>query len=622
MNFTLSSRAAFGTTVAAIIASACAPASAQSLQTNLSPILVTAARSPQSAKDVLADTLTISAEEIAASGQRNLTDLLQQKRGFEMSRSGGPGSATSMFIRGAANNQSIVLVDGLRIGSATLGGATWENIPLSQIDHIEIVYGPLSSLYGADAMGGVVQIFTRQGEGAPHGNVEVGVGSYGTASIQAGIAGATAGSQSFRYALQGAHEKSEGFSASKPGAGAFTFNPDNDGYNKSSASAQFGVAIAPGHDLALQLLNSRLHAQFDAGAGFDDRLDEELGTYALVARDQWSSDWRTALTIGQSNDKNRTFASYGNGFINTKQNQYSLQSDLNIGTDTLQLVAERRVESVDSDTTALVRDRTTDSIAASYRLRRDAHLASIAVRSDDSSQFGDHVTGNLDYGYRFNADWRFNAGAGTSFRAPTFNELYYPGYGIATNKPEKGRNIEAGIYYDHGTTQLSAVAYQNRLTDLLVYAPVCPVQVATHAFGCAYNIDRATLAGVTMAYAQGFGHFTARASVDLQDPQDDTTGKRLARRAKQHGSIGLDYAVDGLTAGIESVLSGERFDDAGNLNRLDGYGLLNVYASQVVGRDWTVFGRWNNLTGKNYELVRNYATAGSNLFVGVRYAMK
>ena len=577
---------------------------------------------PLTAKEVLSDILIISAEEIALSGSRTLEDLLQQKRGFEITRYGGAGSAASVFIRGTGNTQSLVLIDGVRVESSTLGGATWSSIPLSQIDHVEVVFGPQSSMYGADAMGGVVQIFTRQGEGAPNATVTTGVGSAGLRLLEAGVSGATADAHKIHYAIQAASERMAGFSAAKPGAGPYTYNADNDGYKKSSLSTRLGMTLAEGHTLGVQFLNSRVDAQFDAGAGFDDRTEQRLSSVALVSQNQLAANWRSVLQIGQTTDQSKTFASYGNDFINSRQNQFSWQSDITFDKDVLQVVMERRVEHVDADTAQIRGDRSTNSVAASYHLRRGAQRGSIAVREDDNSQFGRHFTTSAEYGYRIDTSWRFNASAGTSFRAPTFNELYYPGYGIANNKPEQGRNRELGLYYDQGERQVSAVLFQNRLSDLLVYAPVCPVLLASHPYGCAYNIDSALLRGLSLSAEEQIGSIRLRAALDLQDPRNQTSGKTLARRAKQHGSLGAEYALGDMKLGLETIFSSQRFDDADNLQRLGGYTLFNLLASQRLGANWTLFGRWNNVTNKNYELAQFYATPGSNVFVGLRYAMR
>jgi vitamin B12 transporter len=605
----------------AIAAAFSCSAWAQTRQTEtLAPVTVTAARMPQNARDVLSDNIIITREEIAQAGQGTLVDLLQRQRGVEITRNGGPGTASSVFIRGADNKQNIVLVDGVRVGSSTLGGATWAAIPLSQIDHVEIVYGPLSTLYGADAIGGVVQIFTKKGDGAPQLSASAGYGSYATRALEAGVAGATAGEHRIRYALSAAHEASDGFSATKPGN--FSFNPDKDGYTKDSASGQLSLELAKGHEIGLSFLQSKLDAQVDLGASASDaRGISRLGSYALYSKNQLLPNWSSQLQLSQGVDKSGSIFGASVSSANTTQNELSWQNDFTFGTDVLQLLIGRREEKIDTTTAVVNGTRSTNSIAASYQLKRGAHLASAGIRTDDSSQYGSQTTGNIGYGYRITNALRANASVGTSFRAPTFNELYFPGFGIATNKPERGKNLDAGLYYEDGKSQFSVVYFRNRLTDLLVFAPTCPVEPATHPFGCAYNVDKALLTGISLGASTRLGDFTVRGSLDLQNPRDETTDKLLPRRARQHGSLALEYAAGMIKAGAESVFSGKRYDDGGNNNPMGGYGLLNLYASYDFARNWSLFGRWNNVLDKNYELAKNYATAGSNLFVGVRYGM-
>ncbi|HJV84605.1 MAG TPA: TonB-dependent receptor [Noviherbaspirillum sp.] len=605
----------------ALAVAASTSAFGQAVQTKkLEPVVVTATRTPQIAGEVLSDNVVITSEEIAQSGQVSLVDMLQARRGIEISRNGGPGTNSSVFIRGTANNQNIVLVDGVRVGSATTGGASWAAIPLSQIDHVEIVYGPLSSLYGADAMGGVVQIFTRKGEGKPAPAISAGVGSYNTRNLEAGISGATAGERKFRYALNAAHETSDGFSATK--AGAFGFNPDKDGYTSDNASGQFSLELAKDQEIGLSLLHNHLNAQFDNSRIFDDRNVQTLDTIALHAKNRITSSWLSTVQLSQSDDKLASITASGRNFFDTRQTGLSWQNDVSIGKDVLQMVLERREEKADTSNAAVNRTRTTNSVAAAYQLRRGAHLATASVRNDDSSQTGATTTGSLAYGYRMTNALRANASLGTSFRAPTFNELFFPGYGIASNRPEKGRDMEAGLYHDDGKSQFSAVYYHNRITDLLVTAFPCPVDPATHQFGCAYNVNKALLSGVTFGASTTLGNYLMHGSLDLQDPHDETTGRQLARRARHHGTVGVDYHAGSVRAGSELVFASRRYDDAANRNVLGGYTLVNLHASYDFAPDWSLFGRWDNVFDKKYELVRNYATAGSSLFIGVRYAMK
>jgi vitamin B12 transporter len=594
--------------------------------TSAQTIVVTATRTPEAPRDVLSDNIVITAEEIQQSGQTNLVDLLQQKRGVEITTTGGPGTTASVFIRGAANEQSIVLIDGMRVGSSTSGGATWENIPLSQIDHIEIVYGPLSSLYGADAMGGVVQIFTKQGEGAFHSSVTVGYGSYDTRTVDASVAGSSGGDMKIHYAFDVARDESTGFPATTPNAGPYSYNPNKDGYDKDSVSGQLSMDAGKGHTVGLSFLQTTNNAQFDQDPVFVDHLIENLNNYTLYSRDQFLPGWSSLLQLAQSEDKasNTNGADEPNSIFDTTQSIFSWQNDIALGPNMLQIIVERREEKVDTNTAGLGGERDTNSLAASYQWKSGNQLAVVSLRDDDSNQFGSQTTGSLAYGYHFTSALRANASLGTSFRAPTFNELYYPGYGIASDKPEKGKNAEIGLYYDDGVSQLSAAYYHNRITDLLVYAPVCPIEVDSHPFGCAYNVDHAVLSGVTLGAKTKLDNFTLHGSLDFQDPRDETTDTILARRARQHGSVGVDYHEGKIQAGVDSVFSGKRSDVDYNSNPvvLGGYGLLNLHANYDLSDDWTLFARWNNVLNRSYELAYGYATPGSNLFVGLRYGFK
>jgi vitamin B12 transporter len=603
------------------LALAIAAPSAYAQTTAIDSVVVTATRSPQLQRDVLSDVLTIDATEIGRSGAGSITDLLQRQRGIEVARNGGSGTSSSVYIRGANANQTVVLVDGVRIGSSTSGTASWSAIPLQALDRIEIVYGPMSSLYGADAIGGVIQIFTKKGAGAPTVSASVGAGSDQTRAYEASVVGATGGEHSFSYSLSAAKEKSDGFSSTKPGNSQF--NADDDGYERENTAGQFAFQLAQGHELGLVFLNSRIDAQFDSGAGkYDTQSHSKLKNIGVFSKNQIMQNWHSTLQWSESKDESISDPGTVSGYsqLNSKQTDITWQHDFRIGSDTLQLLYGHRKEEVESGTTvALAKKRTTDSWAAAYNLKRGAHLASIGVRDDDSSQYGSKVTGSAGYGYRFTDALRASASYGTSFRAPTFNELYYPAFGYVGNKPEKGRNAEVGLQYDDGTTQAGASYYHNKLTDMLVTATPCPDKVLK---SCAYNVNRAVLEGLTVNASRRIGTFTVSGNADWQDPKDETTGKSLARRAKKHGNAAVEYNLGALVTGAELEASGPRWDDAANKNRLGGYSLLNLYATWQFARDWSVLARWNNVTDKNYELARNYATPGAKFFAALRYGIK
>ena len=600
------------------------PQSGQAQQNNTAgdqTVVVTASRFAQAPSDVLSDNTVISSDEIRQSGAIDLLDLLQQKRGLEIVTTGGPGSTSSVFLRGASNEQTVVLVDGVRIGSSTLGGATWESIPLAQIDHVEIVYGPMSSLYGADAVGGVVQIFTRKGDGTATPSASVGFGSYNTRTVDASVFGSGANDNRFHYALGVARNESDGFSATKPNAPFGIFDPDKDGYDKESASGQLSFDLAKGHEIGFGFLQAENKAQFDNGPGYDDQNFERLNTMRVYARDQFLPNWTSNLQLSQAEDyllatNGPYWQLYGETPTNrfqTTQTNLSWQNDLRLGTDVLQLLAERREEKIDTDTSGLSGQRNTNAVAATYQWKSEAQLAVFSLRNDDSDQYGSQTTGSVGYGYKVTSAWRVNASYGTSFRAPTFNELYFPDYGSTSIKPEHGRDAEAGLAYDEGKSHFTAVMYHNQVTDLVVYDSTC---------FCAKNVDQALLTGLSLGGSTSLGDFNAHASLDFQDPHDETTHTLLARRAKQHGSIGIDYRQSKYQIGVDGIFSGKRYDDAANTTQLAGYAAWNLHASMDLGQDWSVVGRWNNVLNRDYELAYGFATAASNLYLGLRYGFK
>jgi vitamin B12 transporter len=584
-------------------------------------VVVTANRMPQRADEVIPDTVVINSEDIVRAGAGSVADVLRRQRGIEIARNGGAGTSTSVFLRGANSNQVVVLVDGVRIGSATTGAAAWNAIPLSSIDHIEIVYGPLSSLYGADAIGGVVQIFTKKGDGRPAFSAGAGGGTYGTNQYDASVHGSTGGEHSVTYALSGAHEESDGFSATRPGA--FGYNGDDDGYTRNSVNGRVALRLAEGHEIGAQFLQSRLNAQYDNGtSAFDAHNIQEVDSYAVFLNDRFLPNWRSSVQVARSEDKLGNFTSTapsGTTQLNTRQDEFTWQNTFDLNGDTLQVLAGHRKEQVLSSTVKEVnRTRITNSVAAAYDLRRGSHLLDISARND-RSEYGSKTTGAAGYGYEFTKDLRATASFGTSFRAPTFNELYYPNYGLSSNKPERGRNAEAGVQYRVAGVDLQANYYRNRLTDMIVSVTPCPGRPSG---SCAYNVNHALLEGLTLAADTRLGNLDLRASADLQDPRDQTTGKQLARRARRHAAVAADYSLGQVDAGVELQASGRRFDDAANKNLLGGYGLLNLYTTWHMTRDWSLLVRVDNAADKHYELARNYGTSGRVWFAGIRYGVR
>jgi vitamin B12 transporter len=579
------------------------------------PVVVTAARGPQSIVDLVADVTVIGADEIARSGADSLATLLARQPGLEIVANGGPGSTSGVFIRGANRQQTVVLLDGLRIESAANGAAAIEAIPLEQIERIEILRGPASSLYGADAIGGVIQVFTRRGGDTLAANASAGYGTYATAIGSAGVSGARG---PFRYALQVGGRRSDGFNAVVDPA-SFSYNDDRDPYRSASVSASGSVDWANGQAVAAQYFRNRLVADYDGGPGFDDDTVTTVEAWQVESRNRITPAWRWTLAAGRSVDDSVSTGSFGTSSFRTHDTQYKWQHDVALPAGALSLAYERREERLAENQGFAVSARDTDAGVAVYRLSRGPHAVQANLRHDHASQFGGRTTGTLAWGWRFAPGWRLTASGGTAFKAPSFNDLYYPGFSNPDLVPETARNVEGSIAWagraGDAQVDLHATGWYNRVRDLIVFQ--CDAD-----FVCApQNVDDATLKGVTLVADVAWSDTTLRASLDLQSPTDDATGNLLPRRARRHGAFSAQHRAGPVTLVAEVVASSQRYDDAANTRRMGGYAVVNLVAEWKVAKGVTLYLRGDNVLDKDYELAAGYATGGAQAFAGVRWAL-
>lgn len=581
----------------------------------LDPVVVTAARAPQSMDELTADVTVIGPEEIARSGADSLAQLLQRQPGLEVSVNGGRAGVSAAFIRGANGNQTLVLVDGLRVSSSTTGATTLEAIPLDHVERIEILRGPASALYGADAIGGVIQIFTRQGARGFQANANVGGGTYGTVVGGAGLSGSTG---PVRYALQVGGRRSDGYNAIVNPA-SFSYNPDRDGYDGWSASANGAWTWAKDQELAVQAFRSYLDAQYDGGPGFDDRQVTTLAGWSVASRNRLNDRWTWTLSAGETKDDSEARTGFGNFPFDTTQRLYLWQHDVALGALRLSAGYERREERVSADPPLDQDARNTNGYFAIIRANEGPHALQANVRLDDSDQYGSRTTGSIAYGYAFADGWRVTVGGGTAFRPPSFNDLYYPGFSNPDLAPERSRSAEVGLHRA-GTAQearydAKVVGWINRVTNLIVFT--CDAD-----FVCApQNAERAQIAGVTFAGEVRWRDTYAKASLDLQDPENRTTGTQLPRRAKAHGAIAVAQAYGRARVGAELVASSHRYDDAANRIRLAGYGIVNLTAEWAATPALTLFLRADNVFDNGYQLAAGYSTGGAQVFGGLRWTM-
>jgi vitamin B12 transporter len=573
----------------------------------LKETVVTATRSAQPVGDVVADVTILDRELIERSGATGLADVLARVPGIEMSRNGGPGAATSVFLRGAESRFTAVYIDGVRVDSQATGGAAWESIPLAQIDRIEVLRGPAAAVYGSDALGGVIQLFTRRGESGFAPFAGAGLGSYGTRKLDAGFSGASGG---FDYSLGVAHEQSDGYNART----VATQNPDRDGYRSQSANLKLGLQVNKAHRLEATALASDVNAGYDNGLGKDDRSLHELQALGLNWQAQWTEAYSTRFAVTDSRERYETTPS---PYLTiTRLRGYTLQNELRLGQQLFTAALERKEDHLHN--APIDQGRSQNALALGYSFTNRIHTVQLNARHDNDSEFGGKTTGSVAYAYAFTPQWRVSTSAGTAFRAPTLFQRFSK-YGVPTLVPESSRNVELGLRWSQGASSAGLVAYRNKVENLITFAGAGP---CASPYGCYSNTAQAEYSGATLTASHALGGVNLTASIDLQNPRDLVTGKQLARRAKKHGTLMADTRVANWTLAAEAQFSGQRFDDAANTRPLGGYTLLNLNASTPFAKEWTLLARVDNLADKQYELARTYATAGRSFYVGVKWAPK
>jgi vitamin B12 transporter len=580
----------------------------------IDPVVVTATRTPQPLADLVADVTVIGPEEIARSGAQSLTELLQRQPGVEITQNGGPASTSGVFLRGANRGQTLVLIDGVRLGSSTVGATSLEAIPLDLIERIEVLRGPASAVYGSDAIGGVIQVFTRKGTKDLAANASAGYGTYRTGAVAGGVSGANG---PLTYALQAGGRRSNGYNAIVDPAN-FSFNPDRDGYASGNASANAGLSLAPEQELSAQYFYSRQNAQFDAGPGFDARTITTLESWQVGSANRINEWWKSTLTAATGSDDSVSKTAFGDAPYRTIQRQYTWQNELVLSVGALTVGIERRDEHV-SGADFAIDERSTTSAFALYRLRAGAQALEANLRYDDVSNYGGRTTGTLAYAYRFSPAWRVAASAGTGFRMPSFNDLYYPGFSNPGLQPETSRSVEGGVYGagDAGEArwQVRTIGWYNRVLQLIVFG--CDA-----SFSCRPdNVDEARLAGVTIGGDLAWRDTTLKASVDLQSPENARTGDLLPRRSRAHGAVSLLQGIGPAQVGVELVASGRRYDDPRNLVPLAGYAIVNLTLEWPLGGGVTLFARGDNVLDRDYQLAAGFSTGGAQFFAGLRWRM-
>jgi len=573
-------------------------------------VVVTATRQTQKISDTIAHTTVITEKEIRASMAVDVPSLLRREAGIEIAQAGGLGKQSGLFMRGTESNHTLVLIDGIRAGSVTTGATALDQIMLDQVERIEIVRGNMSAIYGSEAIGGVVQIFTRRGRGKPTLDLRAGYGRYDTSRVAASYGGEIGDTQ---LSVSLSDSRTDGFSAIDA-AKAPSANPDNDGYRNTSGSFSLTHALNANHKLGLRLFDSNGRVEYDNN--FDaptDRHDAKtvVRSFSVFSENRFA-DWCTSkLTLGQGVDRNDAFL---NGAETSRtrstQNQINWHNDLVFAPgQRASLGFENLRQKVDS-TTAYTRDtRRVNSAYAGYSGSFGVHQFQVNARHDRYSDFGNKNTGFLGYGLNLSPQWRASASLSTAFVAPTFNDLFFPDFSNPNLLPERARSAEIGVQYEAGVNRVKVVAFHNRIRDLIGFDFTAPNPVV--------NINRAKIEGLELSWRGKLYAVDVNANLTLQNPRDETTGLQLVRRSRQLANLSLQHAQGPWRAGGEWRLSGSRPDfDINTFARktLPGYQVVNLTAGYTLAKNLELSLRLDNAFDKKYQLVDGYNTSGRALF--------
>jgi vitamin B12 transporter len=611
------------------------------LANEFNPVVVSATRVEQPLSEVLSSVSVISREEIERSQAPSLADLLQGEAGFEFGRTGGPGATTSFFLRGQNSTNLVILVDGVRSQVDAYGNLQLTDIPLQQIEKVEILRGNASALYGDAAIGGVINIFTRKSQ-TPGAYGQVSVGSNNTTQVNAGYSG---GKDALRYDFSLGENRSNGFSAMDPALNP-RVNPDKDGYRTRYFSGKIENRIGADLTVGLRLSANNSWIDSDGGNAPDafygvtgdvatdvQKLRRQREVAAVYARYVVNEQWSGTVDVSHSKLKFQDYKNdirigsgvgeyYENGLIEGTQDTVNWDNSYRWSNATrIQFGATTGVEKFDGSGNSpysLQRDNVGYYAGLTHMLdrwtfqvnaRRDE--AKLSYRDQYSNGLGKLAdnTGLAGLAYKLNEQWRVTATTSTGFKLPGAAE-------IASNaalRPESHKSHEAGLTYSDERSLLRAVYFDTQTHDAIVYASTPPYALS--------NIGEVRNKGIeTTARGKLYG-FILKGTLVIQDPWNVTENKQLARRAKEYGQIDVSRVVNGYDVGARVYSSGPRTDGA-TANTLVGYGLLSLYASKVLSDQWTARIRVDNALDKRYQLAYGFHTPGRTLMLTLQYSPK
>jgi len=579
-------------------------------------VIVTATRVQQPIEQIIGAVTVITREEIEHRQPQSLQELLRNEPGMDVTNTGGLGKITTTFIRGTESEHALVLIDGIRAGSITAGFTALEFIPVDQIERIEIVRGPRSSLYGSDAIGGVIQIFTRKG--GDRVTARVGGGTLHTFQANGGFYGQADDTSINLFA---GRQSTQGFNACNGSGvlfqGCFTDEPDRDGFSSTSGS--------------LRVVHDAGFTEVDLGALFAEGRTEYDGYYNATDFRQFAphikftasptENWQLALLAGSTNDDQDYLSDDEFGArYNTERVNVSLQSDVTLPMNQIVTVGVDFLDdNLESSLSFEKVSRDNGGVFGLYQIGIDTHRISLSARHDDNQQFGSHNTGNAGWKWQIVPGFYTMAGWGKAFRAPSFNDLYHPFGANPDLLPERSTSYELGVGGTiTGLWTWSVNAYRTEIDDMIDLDPMFIPQ----------NIAQAKIKGVEFETAATFGDTYITLNYSYVDPRNAAPGPNydniLQRRARQSGKLSVTQQVEQLRLTGTFRAQGPRFNDAANTpsRELGGYGTIDFLAEYEVTDQWQLDAKLTNILDKQYSTVYWFNEPGFEMLASIRYRIK
>ena len=578
----------------------------------LNPLVVTATLAPRTADETLASVTVLDEASLRRQDPTSITDMLRGQPGVDVTSNGSYGKNSSVYLRGTGNESTALMIDGIRLRSATAGGAAWHYLEPRMFERAEIVRGPRGSLYGADAVGGVVQLFTHEAEdGGPHPRIAAGGGSFNTQRYSAGLSGSSGGT---RYSFSGSHFSTDGTPVRRDGG--------DKGYDNTSALARLAHTFEGGAEVGVLALRARGSNEYDGGEM--DFVQQVAGVYGELPV---TENWRSRLTLSESRDEldNHAQATQwepaGTSVIDTRSQTARWQNTLSLGFHELVAGAEYSEDKVSGTTDFDVDSRDNMAVFAQGLLDLAPFAVQASLRYDDNEAYGDEVTGSLALGYDLDGSHTLRASYGTAFRAPTFNDLYWPNSGNPQLDPETSETVEVGVRGQYRDWYWDLAAYQTDLDDMIAWAPT------ESGLWAPQNIAEARIRGVELSGGAEIDDWTLAAALNWSDPENRSglnAGNRIQRRASQSARFDVDRELGEWSLGGSWVLQGHRYNDAANENRIGGFGLVNLRAGWQFAPLWTARLTVENALDKEYATARfssgdDYLNAGRAAFVSVHF---